>query len=202
MLGTCVFLAACGALVAGVTILEKKKNERNNKTNQNYTDGSDDNEPEINVRRGLDYNEKDLVKSVNREFRCGIKCDEVEYFVSPNYETEYTVNGKKYISYQTLQAKKEDECKSKYGCNCDRIVGCEDSYGNKVIELIQDIPCFDSGDREYDSDHLLFLFHNDGQTHALYCGEGYRIATLILFKNVTVLNMRLKQYMRSNGFPS
>lgn len=69
------------------------------------------------------------------------------------------------------------------------------------MRLKQNIPCFDSGDREYDSAHLLYFFHNGGQVHALYCGEGYRVATLTLFEKVKITNTRLKNFLKSEGFP-
>ena len=55
--------------------------------------------------------------------------------------------------------------------------------------------------REYDQYHLLYLFHNEGQIHALYCAKGYRMAKLILCENVKLSGIRLKQYLKSEGFP-
>lgn len=145
--------------------------------------------------------ENETVRILNREFKCGISCEKVCHFPSPDYDTEYVIDGKKYVGYQTLQAEKTNAAEEKHGCECDRISEYQDSYGNQVILLIQDIPCFDSGDREYDRYHLLYFFHNAGKVHALYCGEGYRIATLTLFENVRVFNPLLKHYLKSKGFP-
>lgn len=57
----------------------------------------------VTIRRGLDSDISELINSLNREFKCGISCIKVKPFISPNYNTEYTVNGKKYVGYQTLQ---------------------------------------------------------------------------------------------------
>lgn len=203
MIGTWVFIAACGALIAGVTVQEKKKNERKIEQNQVVSYDLNDSEAsgKVNIRRGFDYEIKDMVKSLNREFKCGINCNSVYLLVSPNYESEYSINDKKYVGYQTLQAQKIGTSDNTYGCDCDRITVYKDCYGNKVIKLIHDIPCFDSGDREYDSTHVLYLFHNNGRIYALYCGEGYRIATLTLFENVKISNNKLKGYLISECFP-
>lgn len=203
MFGTWAFIAACGVLIAGVTMHEKKKNERRNEQNQALSNDSNDTQTstKMNIRRGLNSDTKDLVKSVNREFKCRISCNSVFLFDYPNYESEYSINGKKYVSYQTLQEQELGTSKEKYGCDCDKFSVFQDSYDNKVIGLIHKVPCFDSGDREYDQFHNLFLFHNGGQIYALYCGEGYRIAKLVLFENVIITGTRLKQYLRSQGFP-
>lgn len=201
MLGAWAFIAACGAFITGVAYYEKKKNEKNDNKNQSENSSfSDDTQEKVHVRHDVSPN-KNAVSDVNREFKCGIACNSVHSFISPDYNTEYTVNNYKYVGYQTLQNKKVGTSEKKHGCNCDRISVYKDDYGNKVILLIQDIPCFDSGDREYDSAHLLYLFHNNGQIHALYCGEGYRIATLILFENISLFQPLLKSYLKREGFP-
>ena len=205
MFGAWAFVAACGAFVDGVAYYEKKKNERKNNKNNNISQSqksaSEQLQTKVVVRREVSSTNNDAIKSLNREFHCGISCKKAVFFESPDYSTEYSVNEHKYIGYQTLQNEKVGTSEEKYGCDCDRISVYKDDYGNKVILLIHDIPCFDSGDREYDRYHLLYFFHNKGRIHALYCGEGYRIAKLILFENIKLSGMRLKQYLKSEGFP-
>lgn len=187
-------------IVAGMLYAAKKCNDYAVSKTEQDKDSTESN-PTIKVRRGTDSETAQAVQSLNREFKCGIGCEGGCQILPPDYNTEYTINGKKYVGYQTLQAIKVSTGENKYGCDCDRISVYRDRYGHKVILLIRDIPCFDSGDREYDSAHLLYLFHNDGQMNALYCREGYRVATLTLFENVTVSHMELRKFLKAEGFP-
>ncbi len=139
-------------------------------------------------------------KYINSEFRCGISCKNVRELPA-DYEVEYEVNGKKYVGYQTLQKEVLDESEHTYGANCSRIKIYRDEFGNKAVALIKDIPCFDFYDREYDRYNELFLFHDGSQIHALHCREGYKIANLTLCENVSVGNIRLRLFLKENGFP-
>jgi len=50
----------------------------------------------------------------------------------------------------------------------------------KVVRITKDIPTFDSGDRQYDSWHDLFLARDfRGCLHGLYAAGGYRVAKVI-----------------------
>lgn len=181
-------LATLGVLFAVFSYKEKAGQAVNEK------------EPGVIIRRDLSSNVSEMTKSLNREFKCGISCENIQ-LLTPDYNTKYTVNAKDYVGYQTLEAEECGDSEDKYGCDCDSVSLYKDMYGCKVLRLKQRIPCFDSGDREYDSAHLLYLFHNSGKTYALYCGEGYRVATLTLFSNVSVSNSRLRKYLKAEGFP-
>ena len=70
-----------------------------------------------------------------------------------------------------------------------------DGYYPRVVRLSKDIPTFDSGDREYDSWHDLYLVQEQsGNIHAVYCTGGYRIATIQGYAKVHQLPNILKKY--------
>lgn len=139
--------------------------------------------------------------SINEEFRCGISYESQYPFLSPDYDAKYTVNEKEYIGFQTLQAVEIGTTADKHGCDCSEITVYKDSYGNNVVMLRNNIPCFDFEDREYDSAHLLFLFHNGGKVYALRCNKGYLIASLTLYEDIAISKPELRHYLRFWGFP-
>ncbi len=64
-----------------------------------------------------------------------------------------------------------------------------------VLRISRDIPTFDSGDREYDAWHDLYLIREkSGHIHAVYAAGGYRIAVLRGYAAVAAYPPELKQY--------
>jgi hypothetical protein len=86
------------------------------------------------------------------------------------------------FSMETLNVTEEDLEKYQSGIplDTDKFNDCNvrlftDGYYPKVVRLSKDIPTFDSGDREYDSWHDLYLVQEQsGNIHAVYCTGGYR----------------------------
>ncbi len=72
----------------------------------------------------------------------------------------------------------------------EKIQGCQVTIYTggtyeKVVRLSKSIPTFDSGDREYDSWHDLYLGTTRERTvQALYCTGGYRVAKAVFFGKV------------------
>lgn len=182
-----MILEALGVLAAGglaYGLLKSDGGEKTESKGQVFSDGS-----------------IEEIKSVNKKFDCRLSCKNVRVFNSPNYETKYQINGKEYDN-RYIPDENWVTIEKPDGIDCDLVLFLEkDQYGNKVVKLVRDIPCFDSGDREYDSCHSLKFFHNAGKVHSLYCGEGYRIAKLVLFENVTQLSENLKDFLREKDFP-
>ena len=145
--------------------------------------------------------ECEAVRSVCGSFGCRFRAEHVRFFDSPDWESEYLVGDRRYVSTQTLTKEKLGSEDKPFGLRCDRISRFRDAYGNSVVDLVQDVPCFDSGDRQYDSAHELYFFHSGGQSHALYCGSGYRIASLTLFENISPQSILLRNILNKNGFP-
>ena len=80
---------------------------------------------------------------------------------------------------------------------CDVMIYTDGHYP-KVVRLSKDIPTFDSGDREYDSWHDLYLAEEkNGNIHAVYCTGGYRIAKIQGYAKVHKYPDELKPYLES-----
>lgn len=66
-----------------------------------------------------------------------------------------------------------------------------------ILRLSLSIPTFDSGDREYDSWHDLFLLQeHTGIIRAVYCTGGYRIARVEGYAQVYEYPTPLKKYFK------
>lgn len=139
-----------------------------------------------------------FLKEINADFGCKFYYGKATNFIAPDYNTAYILQGKKYISYKTLEYKECEETSEQFENNT--VKEYIDEYGNKVISIIKNIPCFDSGDREYDSSHILYFFQQSNRIYALYCKCGYRIATMVLFKNIVPINTTLKELLKNKGF--
>lgn len=144
---------------------------------------------------------EEKVSRINNEFNCLISCDNVRIFVSPDYTTEYEVNGRKYVGYKTLEKMKLGSTDMTGSFRCDKILSFKDDYESNVVVLVRNIPCFDSGDREYDSLHRLYFFHDEKSISALYTCEGYRMASLALFEYITPISADLIKLLKDDGFP-
>lgn len=79
-----------------------------------------------------------------------------------------------------------------YGAN---VAIFESAQFKKIVRLSLSVPTFDSGDREYDSWHDLFLLQeHDGIIRAVYCTGGYRIAHIEGYAQVYQSPESLKKY--------
>ena len=66
-----------------------------------------------------------------------------------------------------------------------------------IVRLSLSIPTFDSGDREYDSWHDLFLLQeHNGIIRAVYCTGGYRVAHVEGYAQVYQYPEPLKKYFK------
>ena len=72
----------------------------------------------------------------------------------------------------------------------------ENTAYHRILRLSLSIPTFDSGDREYDSWHDLYLLlEHDGIMRAVYCTGGYRIAGIEGYARVYQYPEALKKYI-------
>lgn len=99
--------------------------------------------------------------------------------------------GKREIDVYTSGARKNIE--EKY-CGTN-IALFESTKYRKIVRLSLSIPTFDSGDREYDSWHDLYLLQeHSGIIRAVYCTGGYRIADVKGYARVYQYPDPLKKY--------
>lgn len=77
-----------------------------------------------------------------------------------------------------------------------RVTLFENEHFQKIVRLSLRIPTFDSGDREYDSWHDLFLVRtHDGILRAVYCTGGYKIAHIEGYARLYRYPDPLKEYI-------
>lgn len=76
------------------------------------------------------------------------------------------------------------------------IVLFENDHYPKVVRITKNMPTFDSGDREYDSWHDLYLVRDRwGALHGLYATGGYRVAKVISLGIVLSYPKELKRFI-------
>lgn len=75
----------------------------------------------------------------------------------------------------------------------------ESSVYQKIVRLSLSIPVFDSGDREYDSWHDLYLLQDkSGSIQAVYCTGGYRISRVEGYIRVLRIPEPLMKYFSAS----
>lgn len=125
-----------------------------------------------------------------------------QIFPDPNentwirFRTRYYIGTKGLIKTKVKQI--ENSKAAKKGVS---LFEYKDLFGKSVLMLRFDVPTFDSGDREYDSKHTLYLMHDPFIVSALFCKEGYRIAELYKLNDLSAVSAELLEYMKDAGFP-
>lgn len=76
-----------------------------------------------------------------------------------------------------------------------------DAYGEKVLRTYEQIPTFDSGDREWDSMELEYLFFDGKHIHLVVMRGGYRIAKLTFYEKLLSADARMKPVFEKLGWP-
>ena len=73
--------------------------------------------------------------------------------------------------------------------------------GKKALGLFVDIPTFDSGDRQYDSWHALYLMpgRRPGSVDGIYCTGGYRLALGVWCRNLRRAPWSLGKLLKDYG---
>lgn len=106
----------------------------------------------------------------------------------------YSFNGRTYRDTESLRvAPMEEIFKNGYLT--------ADAYGEKVLRTYKQIPTFDSGDREWDSMELEYLFFDGKYIHLVVMRGGYRIAKLTFYENLLSADVRMKPIFEKLGWP-
>ena len=73
--------------------------------------------------------------------------------------------------------------------------------GKKAVGLFLDIPTFDSGDRQYDSWHELYLTQGDvpDSVDGAYCTGGYALAYAVWCRNLQAAPAGLTELLKEHG---
>ena len=77
-----------------------------------------------------------------------------------------------------------------------------DTYGEKVLRTYKEIPTFDSGDREWDSTELEYLFFDGKHIHLVVMRGGYRIAKLTFYEKLLTADTRMKPIFEKLDWPT
>ena len=105
----------------------------------------------------------------------------------------YCFNGRIYRDVESLWKEPEEDI-------AKNVQIVTDVYGEKVLKTYTQIPTFDSGDREWDSKRLEFLFFDGKNIHLVLLKGGYRIASLTFYKNLLSADVRMKPVFEKLGW--
>ena len=106
----------------------------------------------------------------------------------------YSFNGRTYQDVASLRVAPLEEI-------FENVYLTADAYGEKVLRTYKQIPTFDSGDREWDSTELEYLFFDGKHIHLVVMRGGYRIAKLTFYEKLLTADARMKPIFEKLGWP-
>lgn len=106
----------------------------------------------------------------------------------------YSFNGRTYKDIQELRKPIIEDLSKDVGI-------AKDAFGEKVLRRYTEIPTFDSGDREWDSEEIEYLMFDGKDIHLIIMRGGYRIAHLIFFEKLLTADVRMKPIFEKLGWP-
>ena len=95
----------------------------------------------------------------------------------------------KYFSYLSLGYEKDSRCSKENPLLIK-------SNGEKAYFFHEDIPTFDSADRDYDSDHVLYLIPKNGMFEGLFVCYGYEVSEVYYYPNIIGENEAGKELLK------
>lgn len=117
-----------------------------------------------------------------------------EQFQSGMDGYQYAFNGRVYRDVESLQQETVEELSG-------NVQITRDIYGGKVLRTYTQIPTFDSGDREWDSKKLEFLFFDGKNIHLVVMRGGYRIASLTFYEELLAADCRMGHILEKLDWP-
>ena len=105
----------------------------------------------------------------------------------------YTFNGRTYRDVESLCQKAVEDV-------AQHVQITTDVHGEKVLKTYTQIPTFDSGDREWDSEELEFLFFDGKDINMVVMRGGYRIAKLTFYETLQAADVRMKPIFEKLGW--
>ena len=106
----------------------------------------------------------------------------------------YSFNGRTYRDVASLRVAPLEEI-------FENVYLTADTYGEKVLRTYTQIPTFDSGDREWDSTELEYLFFDGKHIHLVVMRGGYRIAKLTFYEKLLTADVRMKPIFEKLDWP-
>ena len=106
----------------------------------------------------------------------------------------YSFNGRTYTDIQELRTPAIEKLS-------ENVSIARDAFGDLVLRRYTEIPTFDSGDREWDSEEIEYLMFDGRDIHLIIMRGGYRIAHLIFFEKLLTADARMKPLFEKLGWP-
>ena len=106
----------------------------------------------------------------------------------------YSFNGRSYTDVRAFQTEAIEWLS-------DNVRIARDTFGDMVLRRRTEIPTFDSGDREWDSAEIEYLFFDGKDIHLIVLRGGYSIAHLIFFEKLLTADARMKPIFEKLGWP-
>ena len=106
----------------------------------------------------------------------------------------YVFNGRSYEDYHSLTVEKVEKL-SEY------VSIYKDAYGDKVLRIYEEIPTFDAGDREWDSEIMRYLFFDGKEIHMMIMRAGYKIQYLAFYETLVYAESGMEPFFEKLGWP-
>lgn len=107
----------------------------------------------------------------------------------------YSYNGRTYCDVESFR-KEHVETLS------EDVKITRDTYGEKVLKKYTEIPTFDSGDREWDSDRIEILMFDGKNVNMVVMRGGYCIASLTFYTKLLTADAQMKPLFEKLGWPT
>ena len=105
----------------------------------------------------------------------------------------YTYNGRTYQDVTSLWLEPAEDL-------TEHVQIVTDVHGEKVLKTYTSIPTFDSGDRQWDSKEMEFLFFDGKNIHMVVMRGGYQIAKLTFYTHLLAADVRMKPIFEKLGW--
>ena len=105
----------------------------------------------------------------------------------------YSFNGRTYKDIQAFRTPGIEKLS-------ENVSIARDTFGDLVLRRYTEIPTFDSGDREWDSEELEYLMFDGKDIHLIIMRGGYRIAHLIFFEKLLTADSRMRPIFEKLGW--
>jgi len=106
----------------------------------------------------------------------------------------YSFNGRSYTDVRAFQTEAIEWLS-------DNVRIARDTFGDMVLRRRTEIPTFDSGDREWGSVEIEYLFFDGKDIHLIVLRGGYSIAHLIFFEKLLTADARMRPIFKKLGWP-
>ncbi len=143
-----------------------------------------------------------FIKTLKREFNYDFSFKSLRPISDPRDDSFFRVKTRYYFGPNALRKRTvrehDNPALEKIGVTA---IEYKDAFFRSVLALKLDVPTFDSGDREFDSRHTLYLFHSMTDVSALYCKEGYSISELYILETLSGVSEELYTKLKELNFP-